>query len=75
MFIRYGRITEIRVNRDRFTGRCKGFGFVAMAREEEVDEVGEGGGVTWEVEMCVFWCVWGWGWGVSCGYEAWEGVQ
>jgi RNA recognition motif-containing protein len=44
MFRRYGRIVEIRVNRDRFTGRCKGFGFVAMSREEEVDEVSQGGG-------------------------------
>jgi hypothetical protein len=39
MFIQYGRIVEIRINRDRFTGRCKGYGFVAMSREEEVDEV------------------------------------
>jgi hypothetical protein len=39
MFSRYGRIVDIRLNRDRFTGRCKGFAFVAMAREEEVDEV------------------------------------
>jgi len=42
MFGRYGRIMEIRLNRDRFTGRCKGFAFVAMTREEEVDEVGPG---------------------------------
>jgi RNA recognition motif-containing protein len=39
MFSRYGRIVDIRLNRDRFTGRCKGYAFVAMAREEEVDEV------------------------------------
>lgn len=39
MFMRYGRITDIRLNRDRMSGRCKGFAFVAMAREEEVDEV------------------------------------
>jgi hypothetical protein len=39
MFSRYGRIVDIRLNRDRFTGRCKGFAFVAMSREEEVDEV------------------------------------
>lgn len=39
MFIRYGRIIDIRINRDRYTGRCKGFAFVAMSREEEVDEV------------------------------------
>lgn len=38
MFSRYGRIVDIRLNRDRFTGRCKGYAFVAMAREEEVDE-------------------------------------
>lgn len=38
MFIRYGRIVDIRLNRDRFTGRCKGFAFVAMSREEEVEE-------------------------------------
>ena len=39
MFIRYGRIVDIRLSRDRYTGRCKGFAFVAMGREEEVDEV------------------------------------
>ena len=47
MFGAFGRIVEIRVNRDKLTGRCKGFGFVAMSREEEVDAVsifGEGGG-------------------------------
>lgn len=47
MFSRYGRIVDIRLNRDRFTGRCKGFAFVAMARDDEVDEVsgrGRGGG-------------------------------
>jgi hypothetical protein len=30
---------DIRLNRDRMTGRCKGYAFVAMSREEEVDEV------------------------------------
>jgi hypothetical protein len=47
MFGAFGHIVEIRVNRDKLTGRCKGFGFVAMSREEEVDAVsifGEGGG-------------------------------
>jgi RNA recognition motif-containing protein len=39
MFGAFGRIVEIRVNRDKLTGRCKGFGFVAMSREEEVDAV------------------------------------
>lgn len=41
MFLRYGRIVDIRLNRDRFTGRCKGFAFVAMSCEEEVDEVSD----------------------------------
>lgn len=45
MFCPYGRVVEIRLNRDRMTGRCKGYAFVAMGREEEVDEVrGHGGG-------------------------------
>jgi hypothetical protein len=39
MFGRYGRITDIRLSRDRFNGRCKGFAFVAMAQEDDVDEV------------------------------------
>jgi nucleolin len=42
MFSRYGRIIDIRLNRDRFTGRCKGFAFVAMSREEEVEDVSAG---------------------------------
>lgn len=55
MFGRYGRIMEIRLNRDRFTGRCKGFAFVAMTREEDVDEVGPagGGGFTIHTWICV----------------------
>lgn len=40
MFGRYGRIIDIRLNRDRFTGRCKGFAFVCMEKEEDVDRVG-----------------------------------
>lgn len=40
MFSRYGRIVDIRLNRDRYTGRCKGFAFVCMGSEEEVDKVG-----------------------------------
>lgn len=38
LFGPYGRIMDIRLNRDRMTGRCKGYAFVAMSREEEVDE-------------------------------------
>lgn len=41
MFSRYGRILDIRLNRDRYTGRCKGFAFVCMSNEEEVDKVGD----------------------------------
>jgi len=36
MFSRYGRVTEIRIVRDPINGRCKGFGFVAMATDNQV---------------------------------------
>ena len=39
MFSRYGRVTEIRIVRDPINGRCKGFGFVAMATDNQVSAV------------------------------------
>jgi hypothetical protein len=45
LFGRYGRILEIRLSRDTYKGRCKGFAFVAMSCENDV------------VEVCVCVCV------------------
>lgn len=39
-FSKYGRVREARVVRDNMTGESRGFGFVIMSAEDEVDEVG-----------------------------------
>lgn len=38
-FSKYGRVREARVVRDNMTGESRGFGFVIMSAEDEVDEV------------------------------------
>lgn len=38
-FSQFGRITEVRLVRDSYTNHSRGFAFVAMERQEDMDEV------------------------------------
>jgi len=35
LFAQYGQVDSVKIIRDRYTGRSKGFGFVEMANDEE----------------------------------------
>ena len=37
-FAEFGEITEIRLVMDKFTGKCKGFGFIEMPSKEEAEK-------------------------------------
>ena len=39
-FMKYGHVREARVVRNPVTGESRGFGFVIMSSEEEVEDVG-----------------------------------
>ena len=38
-FSKYGRVKEVRIVRNPATGESRGFGFVGMSEEDEVDAV------------------------------------
>ena len=45
-FSKYGRVKEVRIVRNPATGESRGFGFVGMSEEHEVDAVG------FQIQIC-----------------------